>query len=86
MSMATLLIIFSMIFVLAPIAKAVADRINRDLPASGAAGAAELERLREEVERLGAEVGRLQEEQSFMVRLLTEGERQKLIERNRSEG
>lgn len=76
--MAAILIIFSMIFVFGPIAKAYADRINRGLPADSGASPAELARLREDVERLSAEVSRLNEEQSFMVRLLSEGDRAKL--------
>lgn len=40
-----------------------------------AARDAQLRRLREEMDTLHAEVRRLAEEQSFMVRLLTEGER-----------
>lgn len=78
--MATLLIIFIMIFVVAPIAKAYADRISRELPPGDSASSAELGRLKEEVERLAGEVERLQDEQSFMVRLLTDGERKKLEE------
>lgn len=84
--MATLLIILTMIFVFGPIAKAYADRISRDGPPRDREAATEVVRLREEVERLSLEVGRLQEEQSFMLRLLSDGERKKLIEGRRSDG
>ena len=76
--MSTLLIIFLLIFVLGPIAKAYADRISRELPPGSDIAAAELARLREEVERLTVDLARLQEEQSFMVQLLSEGERKRL--------
>ena len=75
--MSTLLIIFLMIFVLGPIAKAYADRISRELPPGADIDAAELTRLKDEVERLTTEVNRLQEEQSFMVRLLSDCERKR---------
>jgi cell division protein FtsB len=78
--MSTLLIVFAMIFVLGPIAKAYADRISRGLPESESSRA-ELARLREEVDRLTTEVARLHDEQSFMVRLLSEGDRQRLLDR-----
>lgn len=81
--MATLLIIFAMVFVLGPIAKAYADRISREIPPGSDLNAGELGRLRDEVERLSSEVSRLQDEQSFMVRLLSDGERQKLFEDRR---
>lgn len=42
---------------------------------------AELGRLREEVDRLNGQVERLVEEQSFLLRLLGEGERPRLLER-----
>lgn len=82
--MSTLLIIFAMVFVLGPIAKAYADRISNTLPPESDAHRAELGRLKEEVERLAAEVARLQDEQSFMVRLLSDGERKKLLEGRKS--
>lgn len=44
----------------------------------------EVGRLREELERLSAHVERLQDEQSFMVRLLSEGDR-RLLEQSREE-
>lgn len=82
--MATILIIFSMIFVFGPLAKAYADRLSRDLPPGAGVPPEEVARLREEVERLAGEVARLHDEQSFMLRLLSDSDRQKLIEgRNR---
>lgn len=78
--MAVILIIFSMIFVFGPIARAYAERMNRGLPEGDGASRQELARLREDMDRLAAEVSRLNEEQSFMVRLLSEGDRQKLVE------
>ena len=80
--MATMLIIFAMVFVLGPIAKAYADRISRGLPPDSDTSRAEIGRLREEVDRLGAEVARLHEEQSFMVRLLSDGDRKRLSDRS----
>jgi hypothetical protein len=80
MVMATLVIILAIVFVLGPIAKAYAERISRDLPPGADPSPAELARLRDEVERLSAEVSRLHDEQSFMVRLLTDGERTRLLE------
>ena len=44
--MGTLLIIFSMIFVFGPIAKAFADRINRGVPVVDPAATGEIARLR----------------------------------------
>lgn len=84
--MATILIIFSMIFVFGPIAKAYADRLNRDIPPGSSASAAEIAKLREEVDRLSSEVGRLHEEQSFMLTLLGDGDRKRLAEGRRSDG
>jgi len=76
--MGTVFIIFAILFVLAPIARAYAGRISREDVPIEVGGAVELARLREEVDRLSAQVGRLEEEQSFMVRLLSESERRKL--------
>jgi hypothetical protein len=84
--MGTLLIIFAMVFVLGPIAKAYADRLSRGLPAESDSTRAEIGRLREDVDRLSAEVSRLHDEQSFMVRLLSEGERKKLTDRTGETG
>ena len=78
--MSTVLIIFAFIFVLGPIARAYADRVSRELPPGTGVAPEGLKRLREEVDRLALEVARLHEEQSFMVRLLSESDRQKLIE------
>lgn len=75
--MGTLLLIFVMIFVVAPIAKAYADRLARGPTQEPTIDPTELAQLREELDRLGAEVLRLRDEHSFMVRLLGEGERQK---------
>jgi hypothetical protein len=57
---------------------AVGDRELAGRPRTGselAARDAQLRRLREEVDGLHAEVRRLADEHSFMVRLLTEGDR-----------
>ena len=78
--MATVLIIFAMIFVFGPIAKAYADRMSRELPPGAGVPPEEVARLREDVERLSAEVARLHEEQSFLVRLLSSSDQQRLLE------
>jgi hypothetical protein len=78
--MGTILIIFALVFVLGPIAKAYADRISRELPPGSETSLGEIARMREEIDRLSLEVARLQDEQSFMVRLLSEGERRRLEE------
>ena len=78
--MSALLIIFATIFVLGPIAKAYADRISRQLPPESETTRAEMARLKDEVERLAVQVSRLEEEQSFMVKLLDDGARRKLGE------
>lgn len=78
--MSSVLLIFVLIFVIAPIAKAYADRISGQLPPGDPAEGREVARLKEEVERLSSEVTRLSDEQSFMLRLLTDGERRKMIE------
>jgi hypothetical protein len=78
--MGTVLIIFAIVFVLGPIAKAYADRIAKDTPSDSLSAGPELARLREEVDRLSMEVARLQDEQTFMVRLLSEGDRRRLQE------
>ncbi len=82
--MSTLILIFVLIFVVAPIAKAYADRISGQIPPGDPTAGRELARLKDEVERLSSEVTRLNEEQSFMLRLLTDGERKKMIEGERS--
>lgn len=65
------LLIIVIIFVLAPIANAYAKRMSR--PGLPAADAAELGRLREEMDRLGAQVAKMDDQQSFMLRLLEDG-------------
>lgn len=68
--MFSILLLFAIIFVLAPVAQAYAKRLNPpDVPG---VKPGEIARLREELDQLAATVGRLQEEQSFMVRLLSE--------------
>lgn len=80
--MISILIVFGTIFVLAPIAKAYADRIGRQTPLEEGARA-EIGRLRDEVDRLSGQVSRLEEEHSFMVKLLDEGGRKRLAEGER---
>jgi hypothetical protein len=80
--MTFLLLIFAIIFVLAPVAQAYAKRLNPpDVPG---VKPGEIARLREEMEMLAAQVSRLQDEQSFMLRLLSEGQKP-LIETKRDE-
>jgi hypothetical protein len=68
----TILIIIAIIFILAPIAQGYARRLNPpDLPGISPRDVA---RLREELDQLIAQVSRLQDEQSFMLRLLSEGD------------
>ena len=67
-------VILVVVFVLGPIARAVAARVSRGGPALSAPPSQEVALLRDEVERLGAEVARLSEEQAFMLRLLAPGE------------
>ena len=81
--MGIIVTILGFIFVIGPIAGAIAKRI-----AAGASPAAiperlELKRLKDEVERLSAEVARLQDEQSFVLKLLEEGDRKRLGETTR---
>ena len=83
--MGTVLIIFSILFIFGPLAKAYADRLTRDLPDGSGVKPEELARVKEEVERLSAEVARLHDEQSFMLRLLSEGDRKKLLEGRNSQ-
>ena len=51
-----------------------ATAAGRDAPRLDATATAEMARLREEVDQLTAQVARLQEEQSFTMRLLAEGD------------
>jgi hypothetical protein len=75
--MASVLIILLLIFVFGPIARGYAERLSRgDLPSIGP-GEGDVARLREEVDRLSQDVARLQEEQGFMMKLLS-GEPKKL--------
>jgi hypothetical protein len=68
--MFSLILLLAIIFVLAPVAQAYARRLNPpDVPG---VKPGEIARLREELEQLAATVNRLQDEQSFMVRLLSE--------------
>jgi hypothetical protein len=69
--MSTLLIILAIIFILAPLAQGYARRLNP--PELPGVNPRDVGRLREEVDQLTAQVNRLQDEQSFMLRLLTEG-------------
>ncbi|MET0396408.1 MAG: hypothetical protein ABW277_06270 [Longimicrobiaceae bacterium] len=71
-------VILVVVFVLGPIARAVATRVSRGGPALPAPPSQEVALLREEVERLGAEVARLNEEQAFMLRLLAPGEQKQV--------
>ncbi|MDQ3556225.1 MAG: hypothetical protein M3409_05555, partial [Gemmatimonadota bacterium] len=63
--MMMILLIFAFVFVFGPIARAYAKRLDGTLPPG--VPPPELGRLREEVDRLSAEVARLSDEQSFMV-------------------
>ncbi|HET7275582.1 MAG TPA: hypothetical protein VFI91_10505 [Longimicrobiaceae bacterium] len=76
--MTTFLIIFAFIFVLGPIASAYAKRLSSEVPPETLKRLAEVSRLREEVDQLTANVNRMEEEQSFLLRLLSEGERPRL--------
>jgi len=59
------------------------DQSGRRLPEQ-AVSQEELDRLREDVDRLNAQMTRLIDEQSFMVRMLSEGDRKRLEERTRT--
>jgi len=75
--MTTLILLLAIIFVLAPLAQAYAKRLSGpDVPPGIHPG--DVARLREEVDALAAQVNRLQEEQSFMLRLMSEGEKPRL--------
>ncbi|GEM_PF-3274771 len=60
------------------------DQSARRLPEQ-AVSQEELDRLREDVDRLNAQMTRLIDEQSFMVRMLSEGDRKRLEERTRTD-
>jgi hypothetical protein len=66
------------LLVIAVVAKWVFAPPDRTLPERAQRTEAELARVREEIDRLTGEVHRLSEEQSFMVRLLSEGDRARL--------
>ncbi len=66
------------IVVVAFFVKWFATDARRALPEHAERTAAEMARLRDEVDRLATQVDRLTEEQSFMVRLLSDGERRSL--------
>jgi hypothetical protein len=65
-----ILLIIAIVFVFAPVAQAYAQRLNP--PDVQGVKPDEIARLREELELLSAHVSRLQEEQSFMLRLLSQ--------------
>jgi hypothetical protein len=68
--MFSLILLLAILFILAPVAQAYARRLNApDVPG---VKPGEVARLREELEQLAATVSRLQDEQSFMVKLLSE--------------
>lgn len=67
------LLIFMFVFVLGPIARAYAKRLDRPLPPG--ASPPEVARLREELDLLGARVERMDEEQRFLLRLLSDDKR-----------
>ena len=71
--MSLVVLILLIVFVAGPIGRAYAERVRREAPALPGAGE-EIARLRDDVERLGAEVARLTEEQAFMLRLLSPGD------------
>ncbi len=74
MGMVFVLALMLIVFVLAPIARALAVRLGRGGDAALPGAPQEVARLREEVDRLGVEVARLTDEQTFMLRLLAPGE------------
>jgi hypothetical protein len=72
--MAFVIAIMLIVFVLGPIARALAVRLGRGGDAALPGAPQEVARLREEVDRLGMEVARLSDEQAFMLRLLGPGD------------
>ncbi len=72
--MAFVIAIMLIVFVLGPIARALAVRLARGGDTALPGAPQEVARLREEVDRLGVEVARLTDEQAFMLRLLAPGE------------
>jgi hypothetical protein len=85
-TVAGLLWVLLTVFAMAIVAKWVFVPTERALPERTHRAEAELARLREEMDRLTTQVDRLSEEQSFMVRLLSEGDRARLAERPRLTG
>ncbi|HEV2733829.1 MAG TPA: hypothetical protein VGV85_03285 [Longimicrobiaceae bacterium] len=75
--MAFVIAIMLIVFVLGPIARALAVRLGRGGDAALPGAPQEVARLREEVDRLGVEVARLTDEQAFMLRLLAPGEQKR---------
>jgi hypothetical protein len=78
--MASVLIILLLVLVLGPVARAYAQRLSRGDHTSIGPADGDVARLREEVDRLSADVARLQEEQSFMMKLLSGGEQKRIDE------
>ncbi|HEX2187415.1 MAG TPA: hypothetical protein VHG51_00895 [Longimicrobiaceae bacterium] len=75
MAFAFVIAILLVVFVLGPIARALAKRLEPGAgPAAFPGGPQEVARLRDEVDRLGVEVARLTEEQAFVLKLLAPGE------------
>jgi len=72
------------LIVLGILARWVFAPTGRALPEQTQRIELEMSRMREELERLAAHVERLQDEQSFMVRLLSESD-QRLLEEGREE-
>jgi len=77
--MAFVIAIMLIVFVLGPIARALAVRLGRGGDAALPGAPQEVARLREEVDRLGVEVARLTDEQAFMLRLLAPGEQKQAV-------
>ncbi|MEW5927111.1 MAG: hypothetical protein AB1941_06495 [Gemmatimonadota bacterium] len=75
MVFAFVLAILMIVFVLGPVARSYAARLERGGGTALPGDAQEVARLREEVDRLGAEVARLSEEQAFTLKLLAPGEK-----------
>jgi len=69
--MELVLIIFVFIFVIGPLVSAYSKRMSQQLPAGDDQTRAQLAQLRDEVDRLSAEVEKLSDEQSFLLRLLS---------------
>ena len=74
MGMTFVVAIILIVFVLGPIARALAERLGRGGDTALPGAPQEVARLRDEVDRLSSEMARLSEEQAFMLRLLAPGE------------